>query len=248
MFHRQRGFNSPGWGYVHHASNAVFHDNASFDTHGAGFVAETGDEIGSSGNIAIKAEGTSLQSEERRRRANYDMARTGAGFWFQAAWCAASGNIAASVNQGFVYCIAVRACADCRARRSRSRSAAAHGPGESGPSADPQLPRQRGLRECGRAVRGEGHPNQGHDITPISRSSARGSHGRRGDGIHLALPGRGFDGSARRQRPSAARIRHRVRRQHFRHGVSRARIENFPLGIRLGKISPTRSRGHQQYV
>src|SRR5690606_5308840 len=30
-------FHSPGWGYVHHGSNAHFHDNASFDTHGAGF-------------------------------------------------------------------------------------------------------------------------------------------------------------------------------------------------------------------
>ena len=64
-------FDSPGWGYVHHASNAVFHDNASFDTppppHGAGFVAETGDEIGSwTRNIAIKAEGNSAFNPKKR--------------------------------------------------------------------------------------------------------------------------------------------------------------------------------------
>lgn len=32
-------FHSPGWGYVHHASNAIFNDNASYDTHGAAYVA-----------------------------------------------------------------------------------------------------------------------------------------------------------------------------------------------------------------
>lgn len=98
-------FNSPGWGYVHHASNAVFHDNASFDTHGAGFVAETGDEIGAwTDNIAIRAKGNSAFNPKNGVDVDtYDMARTGTGFWFQGRMVRSVGNIAASVNQGFVY-------------------------------------------------------------------------------------------------------------------------------------------------
>ncbi len=98
-------FNSPGWGYVHHASNAVFHDNASFDTHGAGYVAETGDEIGAwTDNIAIKAKGNDAFNPKNGVDVEtYDMARTGTGFWFQGRMVRSVGNIAASVNQGFVY-------------------------------------------------------------------------------------------------------------------------------------------------
>jgi hypothetical protein len=98
-------FGSPGWGYVHHASNAVFHNNASFDTHGAGFVAETGDEIGTwVDNIAIKAEGNSAFNPKNGVDvATFDMARTGSGFWFQGRMVRSTGNIAASVNQGFAY-------------------------------------------------------------------------------------------------------------------------------------------------
>ncbi|MEE4330693.1 MAG: cadherin-like domain-containing protein, partial [Wenzhouxiangella sp.] len=98
-------FGSAGWGYVHHASNAVFHNNASFDTHGAGFVAETGDEIGTwVDNIAIKAEGNrAFNPKNGIDVANFDMARTGTGFWFQGRMVRSTGNIAASVNQGFAY-------------------------------------------------------------------------------------------------------------------------------------------------
>jgi len=98
-------FDSPGWGYVHHASNAVFHDNASYDTHGAGFVAETGDEIGTwVNNIAIKAEGNRAFNPKNGVDVSaFDMARTGTGFWFQGRMVRATGNVAAGVNQGFVY-------------------------------------------------------------------------------------------------------------------------------------------------
>ncbi len=98
-------FHSPGWGYVHHASNAVFHDNASFDTHGAGFVAETGDEIGSwSNNIAIKARGNdAFNPKNGNDTESHDMGRTGAGFWFQGRMVRNVGNVAASVNHGYVY-------------------------------------------------------------------------------------------------------------------------------------------------
>ncbi len=96
---------SPGWGYVHHSSNAIFHNNVSFDTFGAGFVAETGDEIGVwSNNLAIKAEGNSaFNPKNGNDPANFDMGRTGDGFWFQGRMVRSVHNIAASVNHGFVY-------------------------------------------------------------------------------------------------------------------------------------------------
>ena len=98
-------FNSPGWGFVHHASNAIFHDNASFETFGAGFVAETGDEIGAwTDNIAIKAEGNSAFNPKNGNDPDsFDMGRTGDGFWFQGRMVRSVGNVAASVNHGYVY-------------------------------------------------------------------------------------------------------------------------------------------------
>lgn len=98
-------FGAPGWGYVHHDAHAIFDDNASFDTFGAGFVGETGNETGSwSNNIAIRAEGSSsFNPKNGVDNEIFDMARTGAGFWFQGRKIRALDNIAASVNHGHVY-------------------------------------------------------------------------------------------------------------------------------------------------
>lgn len=98
-------FGSPGWGYVHHDSNAILHENASYNTFGAGFVAETGNEIGSwTNNIAIYAMGNSWARPKNGNDVeNFDLGQTGDGFWFQGRMVEASGNIAASVNTGFVY-------------------------------------------------------------------------------------------------------------------------------------------------
>ncbi|MEL7088734.1 MAG: G8 domain-containing protein, partial [Planctomycetota bacterium] len=100
---------SPGWGYVHHDSHAVLHDNASYNTFGAGFVSETGNETGSwTDNIAIYAKGVSWGLPKNPGNTNiagteFDTAKTGDGFWFQSRMVEASGNVAASVNYGFVY-------------------------------------------------------------------------------------------------------------------------------------------------
>lgn len=96
---------SPGWGYVHHDSNAVFHQNASFDTFGAGYVAESGNEIGAwTDNIAIYAKGVSWAAPKNGNDVkNFDLGKTGDGFWFQSRMVASTGNTAASVNRGFVY-------------------------------------------------------------------------------------------------------------------------------------------------
>ncbi|MBU2994045.1 G8 domain-containing protein [Octadecabacter sp. 1_MG-2023] len=98
---------SPGWGYVHHDSNAVLENNASFDTFGAGFVAETGNETGVwSDNIAIYAEGESWQAVKNITELSddvFDTAKGGHGFWFQGRLIETTDNVAASVNVGFVY-------------------------------------------------------------------------------------------------------------------------------------------------
>jgi hypothetical protein len=98
-------FGSPGWGYVHHDSNAVLHNNVSFDTFGAGFIAETGNEIGVwTNNLAIKAEGNSAFNPKNGNfGVDFDTGRTGDGFWFQGRMVRANNNIAASVNHGYVY-------------------------------------------------------------------------------------------------------------------------------------------------
>jgi hypothetical protein len=98
---------SPGWGYVHHDSNAVLENNASFDTFGAGFVAETGNETGTwTDNIAIYAEGESWQAVKNITEIGedvFDTAKGGHGFWFQGRLIETTDNVAASVNVGFVY-------------------------------------------------------------------------------------------------------------------------------------------------
>lgn len=102
---------SPGWGYVHHDSNAILADNAAYDIFGAAFVSETGNEIGRwSHNIAIKSigvqgEGLIDNPKTLEDVAAFDLGRTGAGFWFQSRMVAAVDNVAASIpgGQGFVY-------------------------------------------------------------------------------------------------------------------------------------------------
>ncbi len=98
-------FGSPGWGITHHDSNMVVHNSATFNTFGAGIVAETGNEIGSwTDNIAIKAEGNSaFNPKNGNDREEFDMGRSGAGFWFQGRMVRSVGNVAASVNHGYAY-------------------------------------------------------------------------------------------------------------------------------------------------
>lgn len=98
---------SPGWGYVQHDANANFDNNASFDTFGAGYVAETGNETGVwNDNIAIYAQGISWEIAKNSTtlsETEFDTARGGDGFWFQGRLITTTNNIASSVNTGFTY-------------------------------------------------------------------------------------------------------------------------------------------------
>ncbi|MEM6388220.1 MAG: G8 domain-containing protein [Pseudomonadota bacterium] len=98
-------FGSPGWGIVHHDSHAHIVGNATYDTFGAGFVAESGNETGLwADNIAIDAEGREWSGAKGvNDKINFDVGRSGDGFWFQGRMVASHDNIAASVNHGFVY-------------------------------------------------------------------------------------------------------------------------------------------------
>jgi len=100
-------YGAPGWGFVHHDSNAILANNASYDTFGSGYVAETGNETGAwHDNIAIFAQGTSWgipKNTSDISDTEFDIARGGAGFWFQGRSVTATDNVAASVNTGFAY-------------------------------------------------------------------------------------------------------------------------------------------------
>jgi hypothetical protein len=98
---------SPGWGIVQHDSNADIENNATFDTFGAAYVAETGNETGVwHDNIAIGAHGIGAGpwvDKDANDVAAFDLARTGIGFYFQGRMIKATGNVAADVNEGFTY-------------------------------------------------------------------------------------------------------------------------------------------------
>jgi hypothetical protein len=97
---------SPGWGFVHHDSNAIFANNAAYDVFGAAFVAETGNETGRwAGNIAIKSLGVNVLVKNGDDVHAFDLGRTGTGFWFQGRLVEAVDNVAAGMpsGAGFTY-------------------------------------------------------------------------------------------------------------------------------------------------
>ena len=99
---------SPGWGLVHHASNAVFEDNVVFDVVGAGIVAEAGNELGAwRNNITIKTTGDDRRNHldlNGPREYLFDFGFNGEGYWVQgAAQVEMSDNIAISSKAGVAF-------------------------------------------------------------------------------------------------------------------------------------------------
>ncbi|NWG71974.1 MAG: cadherin-like domain-containing protein [Parvularculaceae bacterium] len=97
---------SPGWGYVHHDSNAIFAGNAAYNVFGAAFVAESGNETGRwVDNISILTLGVNNLSKDAADVEAFDLGRNGVGFWFQGRLVDAVGNVAAGSpgGHGFVY-------------------------------------------------------------------------------------------------------------------------------------------------
>ncbi|MDB6177046.1 Ig-like domain-containing protein [Paracoccus sp. Z330] len=96
---------SPGWGYVHHSSNADLTSNVAFDVWGAAFVAEDGNETGTwYNNIAIKSQGWAASDVAvKNSEVDGNDARTGDGFWFAGRLVEVVGNVAANTTHGFVW-------------------------------------------------------------------------------------------------------------------------------------------------
>ena len=97
---------SPGWGIVNHSSNVDVSDSVTFNVVGAGFVGETGNEIGSfQGNIAIRSEGSGEVPDKRQffglervndptNPKNDDFGHSGHGFWLQGPGISVENNVA----------------------------------------------------------------------------------------------------------------------------------------------------------
>jgi hypothetical protein len=86
--------NSPGWGYVNHSSHIEFEDNVAYNVHGAAFVTEAGDEIGSfRRNLAVRSAGSGHDTVARNDI--QDFGHEGSGFWLQGGGVAVEDNVAA---------------------------------------------------------------------------------------------------------------------------------------------------------
>jgi hypothetical protein len=92
---------SPGWGVAQHAGNAFLFQNNTWNTFGAGFVSESGNETGAwVENTAIKGIGVNHIVKDVGDLAAYDLARTGDGFWLQSRSVRLSRNLAVGMTGG----------------------------------------------------------------------------------------------------------------------------------------------------
>ncbi|MFZ5615765.1 MAG: Ig-like domain-containing protein [Pseudomonadota bacterium] len=97
---------SPGWGVAQHAGNAFLYQNNTWNTFGAGFVSESGNETGAwVENTAIKAIGVDHIVKDAGDVSAFDLGRTGDGFWMQSRSVRLSRNLAVGMTggMGFVY-------------------------------------------------------------------------------------------------------------------------------------------------
>ena len=101
---------SPGWGFVNHSSYVAIADSLSYRVFGAGFVAESGTEVGSfERNFALRSQGSGELPDSRQFHADSpgdvdDFGHGGNGFWFQSPAVVVRDNVAAGHrHHGFVY-------------------------------------------------------------------------------------------------------------------------------------------------
>lgn len=95
---------SPGWGVGHHAGNAFLFQNNTWNTFGAGFVSESGNETGAwVENAAIKAIGVDHIVKDGADVQAFDLARTGDGFWLQSRSVRLHKNLAVGMTGGMGY-------------------------------------------------------------------------------------------------------------------------------------------------
>lgn len=95
---------SPGWGVAQHAGNAFIFQSNTWNTFGAGFVSESGNETGAwVENTAIKGIGVDHIVKDANDVAAFDLGRTGDGFWMQSRSLRLSRNLAVGMTGGMGY-------------------------------------------------------------------------------------------------------------------------------------------------
>jgi hypothetical protein len=95
---------SPGWGVAQHAGNAFLFQNNTWNTFGAGFVAESGNETGAwVENTAIKSIGVDHIVKDPGDVIAFDLGRTGDGFWLQSRSVRLHKNLAVGMTGGMGY-------------------------------------------------------------------------------------------------------------------------------------------------
>ena len=99
IVHGSAVVDSPGWGFVNHSSSVDMTDNVAYDTRGAAFVSEAGDEVGSFvGNVAIKTHGNGVENRSAtsaqgaRHLLNFGSA--GDGYWIHSQLVNVRDNVA----------------------------------------------------------------------------------------------------------------------------------------------------------
>lgn len=91
---------SVAWGFVNHSSYGLFEHNVAFNTMGAGFAAEAGDELGRFDNnvamytIGSKTSGLGVRGHGLGSQGK-DLGHFGSGYWIQSRLIRMDGNIAA---------------------------------------------------------------------------------------------------------------------------------------------------------
>ena len=97
---------SPGWGIAQHNGKAFLFQNNTYNTFGAGFVAESGNEVGAwVENTAIKSIGVNHIVKDGGDVTTFDLGRTGDGFWLQSRSVRVHKNLAVGMTggMGFVF-------------------------------------------------------------------------------------------------------------------------------------------------
>jgi|GEM_PF-1318319 len=103
---------SPGWGFTNHQSYGHVTDSIAYRVFGAGFMTETGVEVGSfQRNFALRTEGSGRDPDWREFIENFnrernidDYGHNGVGFWLQGPLVTVKDNVAAGHrNFGFAY-------------------------------------------------------------------------------------------------------------------------------------------------
>lgn len=96
---------SAGWCFVHHDSLAFFDRNVAYDCFGAGFSAETGNEVGAwTRNLAVFSQG--IQWGDPKNAVDldeFDTGNSGDCYWFQSRMVRSAENVAASCNNAYSY-------------------------------------------------------------------------------------------------------------------------------------------------